>query len=126
MSDDPNGGDAIPPAQAPVPGPPPEPPVGDVEPPDWDVGTGSGPGGSYAFRPGRVLVRTREWDAIPDRDGLRSRLGLEVGENRELATVVVLEPVADVDSALALLRAEGVTARPDVVFFAVPWSAGVS
>jgi hypothetical protein len=100
--------------------------VGERDPTVFDVAVRVGANGSSAFRPGRVLVPKAAWQA-EDRGALRARLGADVIEDAEtLPTLVILDGVADVEAALALIEAEGIDPRPDTVFFAVPSGAGVS
>jgi subtilisin family serine protease len=98
--------------------------------PEWRVAGGTGRRGAYAYRPDRVLAPKAAWRQLDGdaRGRLARLLGAEVVERVDteaLRSVVVLRGVADVGRAIAALRAEGVEARPDHVFFAVP-AGGVS
>ena len=99
--------------------------------PEWHVAGGTGSRGAYAYRPARVLV-PRQWSRRDDGvDERRPRpadevtaAGVSLGPTpNRLRSFVVLEGVADVTRTMAALRAEGVDARPDHVFFAVPAAA---
>jgi subtilisin family serine protease len=98
--------------------------------PEWRVAGGTGSRGAYACRPGRVLVRRAAWEARADGadERIARRLGVALQERRarRLRSVVVLEGAPDVRQAITVLRAEGIEARPDHVFFAVSGRGSVS